>query len=536
MHPLVMLYRLQGRALWRRMTRNLRSVKGILLAGFGVVVVCLWLAPSLWQAFWAPRTDPGQVRAVAPVIMLAMSFLALVTSGGEKAVAFTPAEVDFLFPGPFTRRELLAYKIGKALAGLLFSSLLMSVVFLRHASGWPQAWAGLFLAMLFMHLLSMAITLVAQSAGERAYTRTRKIVLAVILLGVGVAVWPALMKGGKTGFFEVARMLRESRVGAVALAPLEVYGRLFTAHGLIESLGYAALAAGVNAVLLFVVFYLDADYLEASAAKSQAVYERLQRVRKGGVMAIGGPLKKARGAVPQLPYLAGAGPIAWRQMTAAVRNSKGLLFVMLLLAMSVGPLMFTAKLENSLSAAIVGSMVWVTFIVGAWLRFDFRGDVDQIDHLKSLPASSAAVSAGQLVTPTLLMSLCHLMIVASVLAVTRRVDLVLVAAAALCVPFNALLFGVENCIFLLVPTRAAATPGDFQGYGRQILVFFVKGAIILAVGAVAGTAAFVVHRFSGSMIGAIVAAGVVLVIAAGAMLPAVAWAFARFDVAGDVPA
>src|SRR3954453_20488949 len=144
MHPLVMLYRLQARALGRRMTRNMRSVKGILLAIFGVVVVCLWLAPSLWQAFWAPRTDPGQLRAVAPVIMLAMSFLAIVTSGGEKAVAFTPAEVDFLFPGPFTRRELLAYKIGKALAGLLFSLLLMSVVFLRHASGWPQGWAGLF--------------------------------------------------------------------------------------------------------------------------------------------------------------------------------------------------------------------------------------------------------------------------------------------------------------------------------------------------------------------------------------------------------
>src|SRR6478609_9425029 len=93
-------------------------------------------------------------------------------------------------------------------------------------------------------------------------------------------------------------------------------------------------------------------------------------------------------------------------------------------------------------------------------------------------------------------------------------------------PFNALLFGVENCIFLLAPTRAAATPGDFQGYGRQILVFFVKGPIILAVGSVAGVAAFIVHRVSGSMIGAVGAAAAVLVMAALAMVPAVAWAFA----------
>ncbi|MDB5320642.1 MAG: putative rane protein [Phycisphaerales bacterium] len=536
MHPLVMLYRLQGRALYRRMTRNMRSLKGVLLGGFGVAVIALWLAPSLWQAYRMPRTDPAQVRAVAPVIMLAMSLLALVTSGGEKAVAFTPAEVDFLFPGPFTRRALLAYKIGKALAGLLFSSVLMSVVFLRHAPRWPQAWAGLFLAMLFMHLLSMSITLVAQSAGERAYTRTRKIVLGAILLAVGAAVWPALMKGGRPGFFEVARMLRESRLGAVVLAPLEVFGRLFTAHGWGEALGYAALAAGVNAVLLFVVFYLDADYLEAAAAKSQAVYARLQRVRKGGLSAIGGPMKKARESVPELPYLMGAGPIAWRQMTAAVRNSKGLLFVMLILAMSVGPLLFSTKPGNSLTGAVVGSMLWITFIVGAWLRFDFRGDLDQIDHLKSLPVSGAAVSVGQLVTPTLLMSLCHLAIVGSVLGVMRRADPVLLTAAVLCVPFNALLFGVENFIFLLFPTRAAATPGDFQGYGRQILVFFAKGALLLVVGGVVGLAGFIVFKVSGSLVGAVGVAAGLLSGAAVAMVPAVAWAYGRFDVAGDVPA
>jgi len=50
----------------------------------------------------------------------------------------------------------------------------------------------------------------------------------------------------------------------------------------------------------------------------------------------------------------GAGPIAWRQMTAAVRNSKGLLFVMLILAMSVGPLLFSTKQGNGLTGAVVG--------------------------------------------------------------------------------------------------------------------------------------------------------------------------------------
>src|SRR5258706_11057764 len=70
MYPLVMLYRLQGRALGRRMTRNMRSAKGFLLSGFLVLVLAVWLAPSLWQAHRLPRTDPAQVGGVAPVVML----------------------------------------------------------------------------------------------------------------------------------------------------------------------------------------------------------------------------------------------------------------------------------------------------------------------------------------------------------------------------------------------------------------------------------------------------------------------------------
>src|SRR5438445_2317384 len=118
-----------------------------------------------------------------------------------------------------------------AAAGAVFSSLLLSVVFLRHASGWPQAWVAMCLALLFVQLFGMAITLVAQSAGERAYTRTRRVILWLIIIAVVVSVLPALKGAERPGFFEIARMLRASRVGSVLLAPLEVFGRLMTAGG-----------------------------------------------------------------------------------------------------------------------------------------------------------------------------------------------------------------------------------------------------------------------------------------------------------------
>jgi hypothetical protein len=254
--------------------------------------------------------------------------------------------------------------------------------------------------------------------------------------------------------------------------------------------------------------------------------------------------RRARWRLPQLPYARGAGPIAWRQATSALRNGRGMLMMLLILAVAVGPAVFAARKDDggggggasSVSGIAVGAMAWITLIVGAWLRFDFRGDLDQLDYLKSLPVAPWAMAAGQIVTPTLLMTLCHLLIVAGVTAAAGHADRVLLFAAVVCLPFNAMLFAIENLIFLLFPTRAAANPADFQGYGRQILLLFAKGLLTLIAAGVAAALATVVHLLTDSWGATMATAGLVMTAIAAALIPAVGWAYARFDVSGDVPA
>jgi hypothetical protein len=367
------------------------------------------------------------------------------------------------------------------------------------------------------------------------------------VVAIGAAVLPAMGHGGgeRPGFFEIARTLRGSRAGAILLAPLEVFGRLFTADAWWPAgLAYAGLAVAMDVALLAVVFFLDADYLEAAASKSAAVYERMRRMRQGGVMAASsapGSGRRARWRLPQLPYAAGAGPMAWRQATAAVRNGRGMLMMLLFLAVAAGPAILAARNEegggaSGVSGIAVGAMAWITLIVGAWLRFDFRGDLDQLDYLKSLPVAPWAMAAGQIVTPTVLMTICHLLIVAGVTAALGHADRVLVFAAVVCLPFNAMLFAIENLIFLLFPTRAAANPADFQGYGRQILLLFAKGLLTLVAGGIAAALAMVAHLLTDSWVVSAATAGVVLTVIAAALVPAVGWAYARFDVSSDVPA
>src|SRR5262249_56872892 len=83
----------------RRFGRSLRSVKGILLTLVGLVVFLPYVITAFFarQAHGGPERLDG-VRAVGPLMLLAYCVLTLIFSSGERAIYFSPAEVDFLFP------------------------------------------------------------------------------------------------------------------------------------------------------------------------------------------------------------------------------------------------------------------------------------------------------------------------------------------------------------------------------------------------------------------------------------------------------
>src|SRR5258705_8482356 len=122
------LLRLRFTAWGRRIARGLRGLKGIILVGFGLVM----LSAMVYSAVTQPthRVNPDALRLYGTGALLAYCLMVMLTSVGEPAVTFSAAEVDFLFPGPFSRREMLAYKI----LGSAFSSLI--------TAGFMLTWLG----------------------------------------------------------------------------------------------------------------------------------------------------------------------------------------------------------------------------------------------------------------------------------------------------------------------------------------------------------------------------------------------------------
>jgi hypothetical protein len=538
---LLKLILLHAKAVARRSVRGMGTVRGAVFLTIGAIAFFLWLGSSFIGGTFRTQTDPAQVRTFFPLWLLAICALNLVTNAGERAIAFTPPEVDFLFPGPFTRRQLLGYKLLKSAAGAIVSAAIFSIVFRRYLLSWWAGWLGIFLSLLFLQLFSMSVVLIGETLGERAYTRGRRLIVAALVAVAALAVLPAVRAGRGHSPVELALTFRGTRTGQIVLAPFDVFGRVLTAPGLVAALGHAALAVVVLAMLLTILMWLDAQYLESAATAGQRVYDRIQRMRRGGAISMrtqGGP-GKSRLRIPRPPRLGGAGPIAWRQLTSAVRQSRALLLLLVVMCAALAPVLYAAGVaqHGDATPAIIGIVLWMNFMFANALRFDFRGDLDQFDVLKSLPIAPAAVVAAELVAPTLVLTACQLLLFLGAAIFLHADRRMLLAAALVALPFNAMMFAIENLLFLVFPVRMwAVSPGDLQGIGRQMVIFGSKLVILLVVlSAAAGCGALAWYLTDRSATAFVIVTGLALTTEVIATIPLLSVAFRKFDPSLDTP-
>ena len=191
--------------------------------------------------------------------------------------------------------------------------------------------------------------------------------------------------------------------------------------------------------------------------------------------------------------------------------------------------------QVTLLTLLAGGAFMTTFLT-TLAPFDFRGDVDQMALLKTLPAPAWRLALGQVLTPVLIFTLIHWTALAAVQWRFGRMDSLLLAAAAFAPLYNFVLVSVENLLFLLFPTRVmVTTPGDFQAMGRNVLsqlgkILGVGGAALVAV--LAGCVGFFL---GGRNVYAAAAAWTATALFAAILVPLMGMAFQLYDVGRDAP-
>jgi hypothetical protein len=227
----------------------------------------------------------------------------------------------------------------------------------------------------------------------------------------------------------------------------------------------------------------------------------------------------------------------WRQATTFLRSWWSLVLVALLTGAMAAPLLTHADGPREILPLVASVLAAMTLVVPTLLPFDFRGDVDRMDLLKVLPLPAWRLVVGQLLTPVLVVTALQGLVVALVCLVDPHAGPWLPAACAFLPPVNFLLFAVENLLFLWFPSRlAAVAPGDFQVLGRQVILWLAKLlGLMVMVGLALAAGAAVLLLTGGELAAAGAAAWVVSAALAAALVPLLAHAFRRFDVARDTP-
>jgi hypothetical protein len=537
-----LLLRLRLRGWLRRMGRNLGTVKGALLTALGLLL----FAPQLLVVLAMPHPIGGPAHLVAvrrfgTLGLFAYCVLTLLLSSAERALYYSPAEVSFLFPGPFPRRQLLAYKLGGQLLSVPIMAAFMAAAFVPHAAWLGAGYVGLILALAFLQLFSVAVALVSSTVGALAFNRGRRLALAA-LAALALA---GLLQVGRQALIleplEVLARVEGSGVVQVVLTPLRWFVEAFAAERLWpDLLRSAALGLAVDAALLAFVFALDAHYLEASAAASARVYARIERMQRGGVGPSLGRAGRSRVGLPILPWWGGAGPIAWRQLTTALRDSTRVLAVLLVLGSMLVPALLVAPDRLGPESWFVltnqGLIFGMTLVLTSLVPFDFRADVERMAELKALPIRAFRLALGQLIAPVVLVTALQWTALGLLALRLGTVDSLFWALAAFAPPYNALLFGVENLWCLLFPTLPVTAAGfDPQAVGRMVVLVFAKVVILSISAGVAAGVGGLVYLLSGSVGAALASAWVVLAGSAVGLVPVLALAFRHFDVARDAP-
>ncbi len=193
----------------------------------------------------------GTAAPYVPLVLMVMFLQLVLGSRSAAQLYFSPAEIDFLFAGPFHRRDLLLFHLFRKGMGLVLLSLAMSLTpFAFFFPRWLSFFVGLTLSLAFLNLASLAVSLARLIVAERAHTRARKLVLILVTTMAAVALPQAITRTPVFRFADLAASFRATWPGRVLLAPFEVFSNAMLAERWFPDLaGWAAAAAAIDLAL-----------------------------------------------------------------------------------------------------------------------------------------------------------------------------------------------------------------------------------------------------------------------------------------------
>jgi ABC-2 type transport system permease protein len=504
------------------------------------------------------RATPAPAILLESGGTLLLAFLVLkwwLFGADRQALAFTPAELQFLFPAPVSRAALLAYKLARGQLLIMLNVLIWSLLLRAGADSPPgrlfhagSLW--LFFSTVSLHRLGVALT--RDSMLVHGRPGLRRAALPVILVGlVVIAAW-ITMRGFypvSSHPFEVLRELLDAPPLAWALWPFRLPLLPFGAESAADWFPRALVALGVLALHLVWVLRADQAFEDAAVEASARRAARLERWR-GGPAGVRTFEPTRRRWIPLGRTVHPALAITWKNLARMARTaSTGFLLLMALFFGGSLVLGLVTADEDPLILAMAGTFAlsWggILLLFGPlWIRADLRGDLDHLATLRTWPLVGRVVMAGQVLGSAIVLTLLELLLGAiGVVALAGTTPLpipdlpwgaLLLAAIPGLGLVNLLAVELQNAAAILFPSwvRVEIRPGGIEAMGQQMLTAGLSLVVLLLLLAGPAVLAFLAWTLGAYQLGrwALLPAYLALLLALAveaALL--VLWLGARFD-------
>jgi uncharacterized membrane protein len=490
------------------------------------------------------------------------------------ALAFSEAEIAFLFPAPVNRRMLVHYRLLGSQFGIVFSALVLTVAFGRgqgfggnpwfHAIGWWLILATLNLhftgtSFTYSKLLNRSIT----SGARRAITMGAAWVVAAALI---LWTWSAVhlpQRGDLAGAGALASYIA-GLLHAGPLPGLLAIPRILMAPYFAGSTRDFLFALGPSLAVLvahyFWVIHTEVSFEEASIARAEKRAAHIRAVQRGDWRGQG-TARKARRPAFDLGH-AGRPEVAflWKNLLSTssfFRPRTAIVVVAIILAGS----QWLVRQPGLASARVFvvllfGILLGVVLLLGPMLaRQDLRTDLHSSDILKTYPLRGRQIVLGELLTPLAILSalvwICVLALFLLLPADQWRWltpalrDGAALGLAVLTPPFVAIQLLVPNAAAVVfpawTPTAGNRTERGIEVMGQRI-IFLAGQLFITAVATVPAALGAAVIFLVAQWLAGLAVAIVLAVAAAFTLLALEAWLgvrwlgnrFERFDLSAEL--
>ncbi|HEU4681910.1 MAG TPA: putative ABC exporter domain-containing protein, partial [Gemmatimonadales bacterium] len=375
-----------------RRLRSPRYLAALLLGG-----AYIWLIVVGQRPAEATPPDANVVELVGALALLGAVAWGWIFGVERRVLAFTPAEVTFLFSGPVSRRGLIQFKLLRSQLLIFFNALLWTLILAREdvgVSSWLRVLSiWVLLTTLSLHRLGASFVRTSLAEHGRLGLRHRYVsllVLALVLLAFGWSIVDALpelgaARGDIRTFLAAAADAAQRPLPSALLYPFRVMMGPLAAESVSQWV-----AAFWPALVLLVLHYIwvvrsDTAFEEAAAELS---LRRAQALATRSPTSGGRNRAASSAARPFLrlsPHGWPAGAILWKNLVAAIRTRRVRQAVLILVgagaivcALSFDPDGTLAEVAGWLAVIWAGLMV----VIGPqYVRNDLRGDLLKLDLL-----------------------------------------------------------------------------------------------------------------------------------------------------------